>query len=585
MQLPILHIPFIGQTKKIKGRWEKFFTKEELNKKIPNNTMYEEIASACEKFYDLPAINYYGKVIKYNKFIKIINKTSNAFYNIGIRKGDVVSICMPNTPEAITAVYALNKIGAIASMIHPLSGETEIKNYINEGKSEYLITIDLDYEKISNIEEKTALKKIICVSAADSMPLYMKVGYFFTKKHKYKNPIYNNKYIKWNTLIRKFGKDIIMPDPSVDGDYPAVILHSGGTTGKPKGIVNSNKSFAALIVQGETFLKRLEVGDKCLTIMPIFHGFGIGVTMHTAYALGVQTILLPTFDAKRFDVLLDKHHPNVVMGVPTLFEALLNTNKVKNLDLSCIKYIVSGGDKLNPSLEDRINSYLKEHNCEIEIAQGYGMTEAMSAVSCDYKEVHKKGSIGIPFLHNQIQIIDPVTRKEVKPNESGEICICGPTVMMGYLNNEEETNEMLQIHKDGHIWLHTGDMGHMDEDGFLFYDQRIKRMIISSGYNVYPQHVEEIIESHPAVLQCTVVGMPHKYKMEVGKAFIVLKEGYHPSIFTKNDIKAFCKKHLAHYECPYKYVYRKSLPKTLLGKIDFKSLQDDENGDDIYEIE
>ena len=213
------------------------------------------------------------------------------------------------------------------------------------------------------------------------------------------------------------------------------------------------------------------------------------------------------------------------------------------------------------------------------------MTEAMSAVSCDYKEVHKPGSIGIPFLHNYIKIIDRVTRKEVKPNESGEICICGPTVMMGYLNNEEETNEMLQVHKDGHIWLHTGDMGHMDEDGFLFYDQRIKRMIISSGYNVYPQHVEEIIESHPAVLQCTVVGMPHKYKMEVGKAFIVLKEGYHPSIFTKNDIKSFCKKHLAHYECPYKYVYRKSLPKTLLGKIDFKTLQADDNGDDPYEGE
>ena len=313
--------------------------------------------------------------------------------------------------------------------------------------------------------------------------------------------------------------------------------------------------------------------------MPNFHGFGLSVCMHTPLSLGCYTILIPQFDSKKFDILFNKEKPTCVLGVPTLFEALMSNNNIKDLDLSFLKYVISGGDTLTKSMEDKVNNYLKEHNSKAIITQGYGMTEALAAVCLAIDPVNKSGSVGIPLPGNYVKIINPATRKTNPYNVVGEICINTKALMMGYLNNETETNEALQIHSDGHVWLHTGDLGHMDEDGFVFYKGRSKRMIITSGYNVYPSHIEEVIESHPAVLQCTVVGMKHPYKQEVPKAFIVLKEGYH-GIFIKSEIKDYCKKNLAKYMVPYEFVYRKKLPKTKLGKVDFKKLESDVEKDD-----
>jgi long-chain acyl-CoA synthetase len=313
--------------------------------------------------------------------------------------------------------------------------------------------------------------------------------------------------------------------------------------------------------------------------MPNFHGFGLSVCMHTPLALGCYTILIPQFNSKKFDILFKKKKPTCVLGVPTLFEALISNNNVKNLDLSFLKYAISGGDLLKQSLEDDINKYFKEHNSKARITQGYGLSEALAAVTLAHDEVNKSGSIGVPLPGNHIKIINPSTRKTQEFGEIGEICINTQAFMMGYLNNEIETNAALQIHQDGHIWLHTGDLGYMDEDGFIFYKGRQKRMIITSGYNVYPSHIEEIIEKHPAVLQCSVVGVPHPYKQEVTKAFIVLKEGFH-GLFVKTQIKEYCKKNLSHYMVPHDFVYRKNLPKTKLGKVDFKKLQSDIGGDD-----
>jgi len=576
-------IPFINKPKKLKAPWAKYYSEEEMNLKVPDITMYDQIKKSKDLYADLTAYSYFGKKDTFRGFLKSINKCAQAYYNLGVRYGDMVTICMPNTPEALISIYALNKIGAICNMVHPLSSEEEIKNYINATKGKYLLMIDLCYEKVLNIKDETKLRKVIVVSASDSMPFLMKVGYNVTQKHKYKRVKYNHTFISWNKFLTYSLKKVEMPTLKLGKDTPAIILHSGGTTGNPKGIILSNGNFTALVEQARIILRRLKPGDTCLAIMPIFHGFGLGVSIHTAYALGCNTVLVPQFDSRKFDILIDKNKPQVLLGVPTLYEALSNCKNVKNLDLSCLKYVISGGDCLNINLENKINQFLKEHGCSIEITQGYGMTESLAAISAGTKEINKVGSVSIPFPGNYVQIIDPTTNKEVAPNTSGEICICGPTVMMGYLDNEKETNEMLQLHSDGHVWLHTGDLGHMDEDGFIFYEQRLKRMIITSGYNVYPQYVEEIIEHHPAVLQCTVVGIPHPYKMEVPKAFIVLNDGYHATIFTKKSIKDHCKKNLAHYACPYKYVYRKSLPKTLLGKIDFKALQHDDAGDDYDE--
>ena len=559
--------------------WSKYYTDDELDIKIPNISLYKQLLNTAEKYPDNIAYKYLGTKVTYKCFMKKIDKAVISFKKLNIKKGDVVTICLPNVPEALIAFYALNKLGAIANMVHPLSAAEEIKEAIISTKSKYLIMIDMFYSKIKDIIKSTKVRNVIFVSAADSMNLFMKVGYKLINITKYKKYPLNKFYISWNRFIRKSYFSKIKITEKYGKDTPAVILHSGGTSGKPKNVVLQNRAFIMSAIQEKIAFKNVNVGDFCLAIMPNFHGFGLSACMHSPLVLGFGSILVPQFDSKKFDILFKKNRPSIVLGVPTLYEALISNNNIKNLDLSFLKYAISGGDILTKSLEDKVNNYLKEHNSSAVITQGYGMTEALAAVTIGVDEVNKSGSIGIPLPGNNIKIINPATRKTNPYNVVGEICINTKALMLGYLNNETETNQALQIHDDGHVWLHSGDLGYMDEDGFIFCKGRLKRMIITSGYNVYPSHIEEVIQSHPAVLQCTVVGVPHPYKKEVPKAFIVLKEGYF-SMFVKNEIKEHCKKNLAKYMMPKEFVYRKKLPKTKIGKVDFKKLESDIGKDD-----
>lgn len=574
-------LDFFKKKKKIPAPWKKYYTDDELNIKIKNISLYKQVVESSIKYPNYTAYEYFGKKVKYKKFIRQIDKCSYALKKYNVNKGDIITICLPNVPEALILFYALNKIGAIANMVHPLSAEEEIKLSLNSTRSKYLFAIDMCYSKINNIIDGTKVKKVVYIKASDSLKLPLKVGYYFKNLNKYEHYKLNEKNTNWNLFMLnrllvnknkiKFKKN--------GKNTPAVILHSGGTSGIPKNVVLQNRAFILGAKQEETVLKKLNPGDSCLGIMPNFHGFGISVLMHTPLTLGCYTILVPQIDSKKFDILLKKTKPTCILGVPTLFEALTNSNNVKHLDLSFMKYIVSGGDILQKGLEDKINTYLKEHNANIEVTQGYGMTEALAAVTLAHDRINKSGSIGIPLPGNYIKIINPSTRETLPYNNIGEICIHTKALMLGYLNNEKETNEVLQMHEDGYVWLHTGDLGLMDEDGFIFYKGRIKRMIISSGYNIYPNHIEDIIESHPAVLQCTVVGMPHPYKKKVPKAYIVLKPGFH-GLFIKTEIKEYCKKNLEYHMVPYKFVYRNNLPKTKLGKVDFKRLMEDNDIDD-----
>lgn len=559
--------------KMMKTPWTKYYKKEDRKIKIEDISIYQMLVKNNASRDKNVAINYYGTLITYKELFYKINQAANAFRSQGIRRGDIVTICMPNTPEALIAFYAINKIGAVANMIHPLSGEQEIKNYLISTHSVMLIMIDICYEKVKNVIKETDVYKTIVTSASDSMGFLLTFGYQVTQGYKIKKPKRSEEYVYWKDFIRKGLNYRDTAEITVGKDTPAVILHSGGTTGNPKGIVLSNGNFNALSTQAKIVFSEVGPKDKVLAIMPIFHGFGLGVSISAPLALGYEVILVPQFNAKKFDKLLEKYKPNILFGVPTLFEALINTNN-EHLNLSMVKYVISGGDSLSPALERRINVFLANHKARIQISQGYGMTESLAAVAVAFGKANKPGSIGIPLPSNYIKIVKPRTQDEVPYGEDGEICISGPTVMLGYLDNEKETNEMLQIHKDGLIWLHTGDMGTMDEDGVIFYRQRIKRMIISSGYNIYPAHVEQVIEEHPAVLKCTVVGIPHPYKIEVPKAYIVLKNGYKP-LSVRKSIREHCKKNLAAYAIPYEFEYRKSLPKTLIGKVDFKKLQEE----------
>ena len=565
--------------KPIPAPWKKYYTEDELNIKIPNISMYEHVRRSYLKYPKNTAIEYLGHKFTYDKFMKLIDKASISFNELGIKKGDIVTICLPNVPEALISLYALNKMGAIANMLHPLSAEEEIKQSLISTKSIYLVYFESFYNKIENIIKSTKVQKVIFVKPTDTLNIFMRIGYSITQIGKYKKPKKDKMFIKWRKFmnISRFKK---MDEYKKYGcDTPAVILHSGGTSGKPKNVVLQNRSFILASMQENISLKQLKAGDCCLAIMPNFHGFGLSVLMHTPLALGCYTILVPQFNSKKFDILFKKTRPTCVLGVPTLYEALLGCNNVKNLDLSFLKYVVSGGDILTKSLEKRFNKYLAEHGSRAVITQGYGLSEGLAAVCLACDKVNKSGSVGIPLAGNYVKIIDSNTRKTLPYNEVGEIVVNTKGMMLGYLNDENETNAALQVHNDGHVWLHTGDLGYMDSDGFVFYKGRIKRMIITSGYNVYPTHVEEVIESHPAVLQCSVIGIPHPYKQEVGKAFIVLKDGYH-GLFVKSDIRNYCKKNLAKYMIPYEFVFRKKLPKTKLGKVDFQKLKSDIGADD-----
>ncbi len=556
-------------------RWGKYYTWKERHTKVLNKTIYEIFRDYAKMHPDDNAIEYFGKHFTYGQMLDIISDTADSLMSLGVKRYDIITIIMPNTPEALFAFYAVSKVGAVSNMLHPLSSSEEIKNCLKNTESKHIIVIDASYDKVNVDLSDTKVENIIGVSAGNSMPFFMKVGYYLTAGRKYKKP-HKEMYMSWKKFLalRSENRNIIK-DRDVR-DNPAVILQSGGTTGVSKGIVLSNGNFASMFYQAGTFWKGVVPGDKILSIMPVFHGFGLALSIHCPISMGVESVLVPQFSAKTFDKLLNKHKPNLVFGVPTLFEALTQANNVKDLDLSCLKYIVSGGDSLSAQLQQKINIYLKEHGANCKVSQGYGMTECLAGAVVNLGINDKAGCIGIPGPQIDVKICEPYSQKEVRDGVEGEICISSPTVMLGYLNNEEETNNALQIHSDGYTWLHTGDIGYIDpNDKMIYYTQRLKRMIISSGYNVYPSQIEEIIESHEAVLSCTVVGIPHPYKVEVAKACIVLKNNYFDTPLLRENIKKYCEKRLSKYAWPYKYDFRKSLPKTKLGKIDFKKLQDE----------
>ncbi len=564
---------FFGFKQKPNAPWSKYYNKNDIDLQIPNTSLYQYFIDNMQKYPNKNAIDYYGTKLTYKQLSEKIDECANAFLSYGIRKNDVVTICMPNTPEGIISFFALNKIGAISNMFHPLSSENEIKQTLMETSSVMLVLIDIDYIKIKNIIDETNVYKIIIVRPNNSMPFWMNLGYTVTMGYKTELPKNDKKYILWNHFISD-GKSYNKKNYNYIGkkNTPAVMLHSGGSTGNPKAIVLSNGNFITLVEQAKIVFDELEIGDKCLSIMPIFHGFGLGVCIYTPLCVGAQCIILPQFKPNEFGKLLNKYKPEFVIGVPTLFEALLKTEKSEKMKLNYLKYAISGGDTLKITMERKVNQFLMDHGSNTRIIQGYGMSESLAAVALGFKNTPKKGYIGIPFPGCYIGIFSP-DDKEVPYGEEGEICISGPNVMLGYYNNEKETNLALHIHDDGNIWLHSGDLGVMDSNGFIKYTSRLKRLIISSGYNVYPNQIEALLETHPAIMLCSVVGIAHPYKMEVPKAFIVLNKGYKKSEELMNELKEMCKKNLPKYAQVYEYEFRRSLPRTMVGKVDFRRLQ------------
>ena len=532
---------------------------EEMVRQYPNYTAYE----------------FMGKTTTYAEMWQKINACAKSLKAIGIREGDKVTICMPNAPQTLCMFYAVNMVGAIANMVHPLSAESEISFYLRDSNSVAAITLDQFYPKFESVRKTVDLPCLIVTSVADELKPLLRVGYQLTEGRKNPKVPRGPGVVLWKDFLKRGEHVEIYRIKRKDTD-PAAILYSGGTTGVTKGILLSNRNFNALAAQIVATNPFFHPGHKMLAIMPMFHGFGLGVSIHSMLVSGGCCILVPRFTPDSYAKLLLKYRCNLIAGVPTLYEALLRLPKMKNADLSCLKGVYSGGDSLSVELKKRFDKFLFDHHATIQVREGYGLTECVTASCLTPYHISREGSIGIPFPDTYYKIVEHGTQKEVPYGTEGEICLSGPTVMMGYLHHPEETAQTLQTHEDGLTWVHTGDLGSMDPDGFVYFRQRLKRMIVTSGYNVYPSQMENILDAHELVQMSCVIGVPDPLKMQKVKAFVMLKPGVPANEETKAVLMAYIRKNVAKYALPYDIEFRAELPKTLVGKVAYRVLEEEE---------
>ena len=539
-------------------------------------SMWEGVEKQVQDHPGAIALDFMGRSISYRDMFKNIEACAKSLRTIGIRPGDKVTIAMPNCPQGIYMFYAVNMVGAIACMVHPLSSEKELEFYINESESVLVVTLDQFYHKIEAIRQNTGLINVVIARIKDELSRPIKVGYMLTEGRKIAKIPEDAPVIMWDSFM-KIGKACSY-NYKVKRvfDDPAVILFSGGTTGISKGIVLTNGNFNALGDQVKYTNPMFRVGDKMLAAMPIFHGFGLGVCIHTMLFGGGRCILVPRFTPKSYAKLMVKKRCNFVAGVPTLYEALLRLPDMEKADLSCLKGVFSGGDSLSIELKKKLDKWLYDHNATIQVREGYGTTETVTACCLTPPHMHKEGSIGLPFPDTYIKIVKPGTDEELPYGEEGEILLAGPTVMKEYLKHPEETAQTLRKHADGFTWVYTGDLGIMDDEGFTYFRGRSKRMIVSSGYNIYPVQLENIFDACDLVSMSCCIGVPDPYRMQKVKVFVVPAKGVEPSDATKEAILKYASKYIAKYAMPKDLEFRAELPKTLVGKVAYRVLEEEE---------
>lgn len=557
-----------------KTPWKDHLGELPMHMEYPDCTMFEAVKAIADKYPDNIAFDFMGRSTSYRSLIENIETCAKALKTIGVRENDKVTIALPNCPQAIYMFYAVNLVGAVANMIHPLSAEKEIEFYLNESGSVTAITLDQFYNKFENIRKNTSVVNIIIASVKDELSQPLKAGYMLTEGRKIKKIPKDAPVIRWREFMRMSRMCFYNYKVKRKAEDPAVILYSGGTTGTTKGIVLTNLNFNALGVQVVATNPMFKVGDRMLSAMPMFHGFGLGVCIHTMLEEGGRCLLLPRVTPKEYAKQIVKC--NFVAGVPTLYEALLRLPGMEKKDLSGLKGVFSGGDSLSIELKKKLDKYLMEHGAKVGVREGYGTTETVTACCLTPPHYAKEGSIGLPFPDTYIKIVKPDTDEELPYGEEGEILLAGPTVMKEYMNHPDETAKTLRTHADGLTWVYTGDLGVMDEEGFIYFRGRAKRMIISSGYNVYPGQIENILDANELVQMSCVIGVPDPYRVQKVKAFVKLAKGVPANDETKEKLMAYCRKNISKYAMPYDIEFKDDMPKTLVGKVAYRALEEEE---------
>lgn len=543
----------------------------------PEFTLYEGVEQAAQRFGTHPALTFMGRHIDYTALIEKIDQAAGSLKKLGLRPGTVATICLPNTPHAVIFFYAVNRLGGICNMVHPLTPTEELAHYIRTTESDFLIILDAFLSQHTSMLEQSRIQKTIVCSIMDFLNLGLKIGFFLTKGRKIKGIPQHDFYIKWQTFMQQADQ----PESyrrAIDPHECAVYLHSGGTTGSPKTIMLSSHQFNVLAIQGPQIIGQSidsfdPTGLSMVTILPLFHGFGLCMGLHTILINGMRAILVPQFSPDVLADVLIKEKPNYIAAVPTLFEGILKNEKLKQADLSCLKAVFCGGDSLPKDLKRRFDLFIHERGASCTLREGYGLTETVTVCAVNPMLDARAETVGVPLADTLMKVVKPGTQETVEQGEDGEFCVHAPTVMLGYLNDPEATEQTIQKHADGLRWVHTGDFGNMDEEGYFHFKQRIKRILKVSGIPVFPSQIEDVIATVPGVRLVCAIGVPHPHKMQVVKVFIVPDKDAPDEETLKKQIIERCQASLLHYAVPREIEIRDDLPRTKVGKIDFVSLE------------
>lgn len=551
--------------------WLKHYPREVREWSLPECTALNYMKQLNAERLDSSALHYYGKDISFRELFARIDATANAFATVGVKPGDIVSFLSVQIPETIAAVYALNKLGAVANTIDPRMDVSSIERMIKDSGSRILVTIDLAFPKVRKIMDSIRQNLIIVQSAAQSLPFLKKIAMKLAAKT---DVTYSDTTIQWTEFMAN-GIGTVATEAPYAGDAMVAITYTGGTTGVPKGVVLTNDSMNAVAVNFIHCDVVREEKDRFLGIIPIFSAYGMVCGMHMPLCMRVTLVPIPRFIPDTIGRLVKTYRPNHVISTPVFIELLMQSKEVKGMDLSFLRTLASGGDTMNEGLEAKLDVFRKEHHMQYPLAQGYGMSELSAAATFCVNRIYKSGSAGIPSLTTTVGIFDPDTGEEKGYFEEGEVCVTGPSMMKCYFNSPQETENVMRKHDDGKIWIHSGDVGYMDKDGFLYIKGRIKRMITRfDGHKVFPVNLEGVVGAYEGVRNCAVVGVNDRQHSQ-GQYPMVLLE-VKPEVDSGRickDIFEYCDANVEERGKPVAVVVLSEIPLTGMGKNDYRLLE------------
>lgn len=555
--------------------WLKYYDQKFIDQTLPALSAFEYVCQRSKNHLNDTALEYYGRKFAYADLIVNVKKTAAALRGAGVKKGDIITVVSIMTPEIIALFYAADMMGATLNLVDPRYSVEGIREYIEEVDSHLLVCLNVVYERCRQAAKRTNVEKVIVLSPADSLPPLMAVGYKLTTPDKNK---YASNVIRWKQFIKGGEGQSTAAEP-YDPDHACVVVHTGGTTGSPKGVMLTDDCFNGIALQFQAYPKLFHRGQKLMNVMPPFIAYGFACGIHLPLVLGFTVIIIPNLDPAKLGSLVLKHKPEHMFGVPTHYQQLASDPKLRDKDLSFIINYAAGGDSLSRGAEQTVNDFLAAHGARYPIAKGYGMTEVSSAATVAAGLDNKPGSVGIPMVNTVVAAFEPGTDQELPIGQRGELCISGPCLMKGYYNKPEETAILLRRHPDGRVWAHTGDMGYLDEDGFVFLDSRIKRMIIRhDGFKVFPSMIENVVSRHPAVHQCSVVGCADKDHTQGRLPFVYIVLKSDTTAKKKQvirELERMCAEDLPEYVQPVAYKFISSMPMTPVGKVDYRQLEAD----------